>query len=187
MRKIIASINITPDGFCDHTATVIDDKLLNYANEFLKNADTVLFGRVTYQLFENYWPQAAKDRTAAPSMVEFADLIDDVKKIVFSKTLREVNWKNTILVNEINKDAISKLKEEPGKNIIIWGSPGFVSELTKLGLIDEYHFLIHPMIPGNGTRFFENIKMDRRQQLKLTNTTTFRSGVILLTYQAQIK
>jgi riboflavin biosynthesis pyrimidine reductase len=99
----------------------------------------------------------------------FADLIDDVKKIVFSKTLKEVNWKNTMLVDEINKDAISKLKEEsePGKNIIIWGSPGFVSELTKLGLIDEYHFLIHPMIPGNGKRFFENIKMDNQQETKL--------------------
>jgi dihydrofolate reductase len=185
MRKIISSMNITPDGFCDHTAMIVDDELHHYANEFLKTADTVFFGRITYQLFESYWPQAAKTRTAPAPMVEFADLIDDVKKIVFSKTLKEVNWKNSMLVNEIKKEAILKLKQEPGKHIIIWGSPGLVAELTSLGLIDEYHFLIHPMIPGNGKRFFENIKLDTRLQLKFINTATFRSGVIIAKYQAK--
>jgi dihydrofolate reductase len=121
MRKIIQSVNITTDGSCDHTAVIADDELHNFANENFRTADTVLFGRVTYQLFESSWPMIAKKRTDPLPVIEFADLINKIDKIVFSKTLNTVQWEKSILLKELNKEEILKLKQKTGKNILIAG------------------------------------------------------------------
>jgi dihydrofolate reductase len=186
VRKIIQSINITPDGFCDHTAVIADEALHSYANEFIKNADTALFGRVTFQLFENYWPQVAKNRTDPPSITEFADLIDNINKIVFSRTLEKTDWRNTTIVREINRDAIMQLKQQAGKDIILMASPGIVSEFARLNVIDEYHFVVHPIISGKGKKLFEKSELVHSLNLRLTGTRTFDSGAVALSYQAQL-
>ncbi len=106
MRKLIASINITLDGFCDHTAVIADDELHQNANELLRSVDTVLFGRVTYQLMESSWPPVVKKPTGIKSVDEFAVLIDNISKIVFSNTLKNVEWKNTKLAKEGIKEEV---------------------------------------------------------------------------------
>lgn len=182
MRKLISYINITPDGFCDHTAVIADEELHESANSLFRSADTAVFGRVTYQLMESYWPSVAKKPTGIKSIDEFAVLIDNINKIVFSRTLKNFEWKNTKLATEALKEEILKLKIQPGKNILV-GSPGIISELTKLALIDEYYFLVQPILSGNGKRFFETVNLDKHHSLKLADTKVFKSGTVTLCYK----
>src|SRR6478672_7580850 len=110
MKKIIAAINMTLDGFCDHNALIADDEIHQHYNELLKNADTLIYGRITYQLMESYWPSVVKKPTGNKAMDEFAVLIDNISKIVFSRTLKTVDWKNTKLKNEVTREEILELK-----------------------------------------------------------------------------
>jgi len=180
MRKLIAAINMTIDGFCDHTAGIVDDELHQHYNELLSNADTLLYGRITYQLMESYWPTVVKNPTGNKPMDEFAVLIDNISKIVFSRTLKNVDWKNTKLKKEIIKEEVLELKQQAGKAILA-GSPSLIVALTQLNLIDEYQLCVHPIILGNGLRLFKNI--NNRINLKLIKTKIFGSGSIVLYYE----
>ena len=115
MRKLIAAINMTLDGFCDHTAMIADDELHQHFNELLSDADILLYGRITYQLMESYWPPFVKNPSGNKPEDEFAVLIDNISKIVFSRTLTNVDWKNTTLKKEIIKEEILELKRQAGK------------------------------------------------------------------------
>ena len=156
MRKVIAAINITLDGFCDHAAMIADDEIHQHYNELLSNADTLLYGRITYQLMESYWPTVVKNPTGNKPMDEFAVLIDNISKIVFSRTLKNVDWENTKLKKEVIKEEVLELRQQPGKNILA-GSPGLIVALTQLDLIDEYQLCVHPIILGSGLPLFKNI------------------------------
>jgi dihydrofolate reductase len=180
MRKIIAAINMTLDGFCDHTAMIADDEIHQHFNEILSTADTILFGRITYQNMESYWPSVVKNPTGNKVMDEFAVRIDDISKIVFSSTMKNVDWKNTKLKREFIKEDILELKQRAGKNILV-GSPSLIAALTQLDLIDEYQLGIQPIVLGSGLPLFKNIKT--RKDLKLLKTKTFGCGVIALYYQ----
>lgn len=184
MRKIIQSINVTPDGFCDHRNAIPDDEIHKHASELLRNADLMLFGRVTYQLFEEYWPNARENKTAPEYMFEFADLVNNIPKIVYSKTLKTAEWQNSMLMHEINKEDILALKQMPGKDILIAG-PTVFDQLAQMGVIDELYFQVHPMIGGQGKRFFENIRLEKAIPLELIDTKIFKSGVINLRYKAK--
>ena len=173
MRKVIAGINMTLDGFCDHTAVIADDELHQHYNELLSNADTIIFGRITYQLMESYWPSVVKNPTGNKPEDEFAVLIDNISKIAFSRTLKNVDWKNTKLKKEVIKEEVLELKQQAGKNILV-GSPSLIVALTRLDLIDEYQLCVHPIVLGNGLPLFKNIK--DRINLKLLKTKTFGCG-----------
>ena len=168
------------DGFCDHTAMDADDEIHEHYNELLRNAGALIYGRKTYQLMENHWPSIVKNPTGNKPMDDFAILIDNIPKIVYSRTLKNVVWRNTELKNEINKEDILDLKQQPGKDIFV-GSPGLIVALTQLGLIDEYQLAIHPTIVGNGLPLFKNIT--ERVNLNLLQTKTFGCGVIVLYYE----
>ncbi|HET6722849.1 MAG TPA: dihydrofolate reductase family protein, partial [Chitinophagaceae bacterium] len=101
MRKLIAAMNMTLDGFCDHTAMIADDEIHEHYNDLLRNAGTLIYGRITYQLMESYWPTVVKNPTGNQPTDDFAVLIDDVPKIVYSRTLKNVVWKNTTLKKDI--------------------------------------------------------------------------------------
>jgi dihydrofolate reductase len=180
MRKLIAAINMTLDGFCDHTAMIADDETHQHYNELLSNADTLIYGRITYQLMESYWPTVVKNPTGNKPIDEFAVLIDNISKIVFSRTLKSVDWKNTKLKNEVIKEEILELKQQTGKNILI-GSPSLIVALTQIDLIDEYQLCVHPIVLGSGLPLFKNIK--ERINLKLLKTKTFGCGAITLYYE----
>jgi len=182
MRKLIAGINITLDGFCNHDAVIADDEIHQHYNDILSNADTLLFGRITYQLMESYWPSIVKAPTGNKPEDEFAVLIDNISKIIFSRTLKNVEWQNTQLKKEIIKDEILELKRQAGKNILV-GSPSLIVALTQLDLIDEYQLCVHPIVLGNGLPLFKNIK--DRVNLKLLNTKTFACGAVTLYYDFQ--
>jgi dihydrofolate reductase len=180
MRKLIAAINMTLDGFCDHTATVADDELHEHYNRLLGTADTILWGRKTYQLMESYWPAIVKNPTGNKPTDDFAVLIDNISKIVFSRTLNTVDWKNTKLKKEVIKEEVLELKRQAGKNMFV-GSPGLIAALTQLDLIDEYQLCVQPIILGSGLPLFKDVK--GRMNLKLLKTKPFRSGAVTLYYE----
>jgi dihydrofolate reductase len=180
MRKLIAGINITLDAFCDHTAGITDDDMHQHYNDLLKTADTMIWGRITYQLMESYWPTVVKEPTGNEATDKFAVLANDIHKIVYSRTLESVDWKNAELKPELVKEDIIALKQQPGKNILV-GSPSLIVAFTKLGLVDEYQLCIHPVILGQGLPLFKNIT--EKIDLKLLNTKTFSSGAVVMYYE----
>jgi dihydrofolate reductase len=179
MRQIIAAINITLDGFCNHTAMIANEEIHQHYNDLLSNAGTLIYGRITYQLMESYWPSIVKNPTGNKPMDEFAVLIDNIPKIVFSRTLKDVNWKNTKLKKEIIKEEVLELKQQAGKNILV-GSPSLIAALTQLHLIDEYQLSVQPTVLGSGLPLFKNIR--DRVDLKLLKTKTFDCGAVTLYY-----
>jgi dihydrofolate reductase len=180
MRKLIAAINMTLDGFCDHTAVIADDEIHQHYNELLSNAGTLLFGRITYQLMKSYWPSVVKNPTGNKPEDDFAVTMDNISKIVYSRTLKHVDWKNTQLKKEVIKEEVLKLKQQPGKTILV-GSPSLIVALTHLDLIDEYQLGVQPIVLGSGLPLFKNIK--DRINLKLLKTKTFGCGAVTLYYE----
>ena len=180
MRKLIAAMNMTLDGFCDHTAMSADDEIHQHYNELLSNAGTLIYGRITYQLMESYWPSVVKNPTGNKPIDEFAVLIDNISKIVYSRTLESVDWKNTELKKEVIKEEILELKQQAGKDILV-GSPSLIVALTQLGLVDEYQLGVQPIVLGSGLPLFKDIK--DRIDLKLLKTKTFGCGAVTLYYE----
>ena len=170
---------MTIDGFCDHTAGIADDEILQHYNELLSSADTIIYGRITYQLME-YWPTIVKNPTGNKAMDEFAVTIDNISKIVFSRTLKNVEWKNARVAKRGIEEEVLELKKQPGKGILV-GSPGLITALTQLHLIDEYQLCIHPIVLGSGLPLFKNIT--DRVNLKLLKTKTFNCGAVILYYE----
>lgn len=188
MRKLVVSMNITLDGFMAGPNCELDwhfhywnEEMARYAGEQLSNADTILLGRVTYCAMAKYWPSKTKDLLCPREDIAFADLINNCQKIVFSKTLENVSWSNSKLAKESIKTEITKLKQQPGKDMIVYGSGSIVSALSGSGLIDEYILWLHPVVLGKGKLLFKNT--NTRPKLKLLNTRTFNTGVIILYYQ----
>jgi len=180
MRKLIAAINMTLDGYCDHTASIPDDELHQHYNDLLSNSGTLLYGRITYQLMESYWPAIVENPTGNQPTDEFAVLIDNIQKIVFSNTLDHVDWKNVTLAKKGIKEEVLELRQQRGKDIFA-GSPGLIVALTQLGLIDEYQLCVHPVIIGSGLPLFKNIT--DKIHLNLLKTKTFGGGAVILYYE----
>jgi dihydrofolate reductase len=179
MRKLIAAINTTIDGFCDHTAGIPDEALHDHYTDLLSNADAILYGRITYQLME-YWRPIAKDPTGNQAIDAFAVVMDKIPKIVFSNTLKELDWDSATLAQRSIEEEALALKQQPGRPVLV-GSPSLIVALHQLNMIDEYQICIHPVILGSGLPLFKNVQ--ERSVLKLVNTKTFGSGAITLYYE----
>lgn len=182
MRKVIAAINMTLDGFCDHTAITPDDEIHDHYADLLNTAGVILYGRITYQLME-FWKTIVKNPTGNQAMDRFAEIMDRVPKIVFSHTLQEVDWESARLSNRALEEEVLALKQQKGKDIFV-GSRSLIVQLLKSNLIDELQLCIHPVLTGSGLPLFE--KMDERTMLKLNKTKTFGSGAIILYYKPAI-
>lgn len=180
MRKVIFSINITINGTADHNEVIADDELHDFYTNLLKSVDIILFGRKTYQLMESFWPVAHEDSRSTQSMLKFADKINSLTKIVLSRKLKNFQWENSKLFKGDLKKEILRLKKQNGKNISVGGLT-LATELTNLGLIDEYWFLVQPMISGRTKKFFNNL--NKRTNLKLISKKIFDSGVVALHYR----
>ena len=182
MRKVVFGINMTLDGGCDHTNAIADDELHEYFTGLLRNAGVDIFGRNTYHLMYPFWHDVAVNQSETEVVNEFARTFDSIPKIVFSTTLKSVEWNNTTLLRSNLPEEIVNLKQQPGKDISI-GSVSIAAQLTQLGLIDEYHLVVHPIIARKGPRLFELDDMKDNLQLKLVGSKTFGSGVVALHYK----
>lgn len=179
MRKIIAAINMTLDGYCDHTAGIPDEELHDHYTELLNRADAILYGRITYQLMQ-FWQPLIINPSGEKSMDDFAVAIDKVPKIVFSHRLKDTAWDSAKIADQPLETVVRALKQQAGKDIFV-GSPSLIVALTQLGLIDEYQLCMHPVIAGKGLPLFKNI--NDGIVLKLLRTKAFGSGAIVLYYE----
>jgi dihydrofolate reductase len=185
MRKIILSMMLSLDSFIEGPDKeldwhVVDEEFNEYAIDLLNRVDTILFGRVNYQLFESYWPKAIDDPLISKSDLEIAHRIDDINKIVYSRTLQKVEWKNTKLVRDVVLEEVLKMKEESGKDMVMYGGAGIAQSFMKLGLIDEYRLFYNPVVLGNGKPLFKNL--NGRIGMNLVDVKRFDSGLVLIVY-----
>lgn len=176
MRKVFWQMMASLDGFMEGPNReldwhVVDEDFNRYVAGMLDSIDTILLGRVTYQLFADYWPSASDPE--APAMNELA-------KIVFSRTLENVEWKNSRLARGSVAEEVARLKQQPGKDIALFGSADLASTFLRLGLIDEYRILVNPIVLGEGKPMFKDVR--DRTSLKLSTTKTLGSGVVILSY-----
>jgi dihydrofolate reductase len=179
MRKIIAAFNMTLDGICDHTAGIPNEEIHQHYTELLGQGDAILYGRTTYQLME-FWRTFLDNPSEEKSVNDFAMVIDKIPKIVFSHTLKNVDWESASIAKHDLKDEVLELKQQSGNDIFI-GSRSLIIQLLKLNLIDEFQLCIYPMVEGSGLQLFENIS--HRTIFKLLKTKTFGSGAIALYYE----
>jgi dihydrofolate reductase len=184
MRNVIFAINITIDGCCDHTQTIADDELLDYYTQLLQEVDLQILGRKTYQLMVPYWPDIAKSQSDTKASNEFARTFDSINKIVFSRSLDSAEDRNTRIVRGNLHDEILKLKQEKGRNILV-GGVDIPSQLIELGLVDEYRFVVQPIVAGEGRRLLEGINLREKLELKLVESKIFKSGCVALRYLKQ--
>ena len=184
MRNVIFAINTTLDGCCDHTKQLADEETHEYFTHLMRDVDLLVFGRKTYQLMVPYWPDVAKDQPETKASHEFAKTFVSKNKIVFSQSLDSAEDKNTKIVRTNLQDEIVRLKHEQGKNILV-GGVSIPSQLIELGLVDEYRFVVQPIVAGEGRRLLEGVSLPEKLQLKLVETRTFKSGCVALRYLKQ--
>lgn len=185
MRNLIYAINLTIDGCFDHTPMAPDDELLEYYTHLVRDADLLVYGRKTYQMMVPYWPDILKNPSGETKAdIEFAQAFESSKKIVFSRTLNKAEGSNTRIVRTNLQEEILKLKQEQGKDMLV-GGVALPSRLIALGLVDEFLFVVHPVIAGEGKRLLEGIDLQEKLKLRLVESKTFKSGCIALHYLKQ--
>jgi dihydrofolate reductase len=183
MRKLGSFINVALDGyFTDASGDMSwahksDPEWNAFAAENAKGGGVLLFGRITYELMVSFWPTPA----AMETMPDVAEGMNNMPKIVFSRTLDKVSWKNTKLVKKGLVEEVRKMKNEPGEDMVILGSGSIVSQLSEHGLIDEYQMVVNPIVLGRGRTMFEGIS--KRLPMKRTKTRTFENGNVFLCYE----
>jgi len=184
MRNVIFAINTTLDGCVDHTKGVADDETHAYFTDLLRKVDLLVFGRITYQLMVPFWPEVAKNQSMSKAENEFAQAFDSINKIVFSRSLESAEDKNTRIVRTNLRDEILRLKQEQGKSILL-GGVSIPSQLIELGLVDEYRFVVGPIVAGEGRRLLEGVSLPEKLQMRLVESKVFESGCVALHYLKQ--
>src|SRR5215469_9847072 len=188
MRNLIFAINITLDGCCDHTKAEGSEEILDYFAHLIRDVDVLVYGRKTYQLMVPFWPDVARNHSGqSRAMNDFAQAFDSVSQIiVFSQSLDRAEGKNTRILGTNLRDEVLKLKQEPGKAILA-GGVSLPTQLMELGLVDEYRFVVHPVLAGEGRRLFEGISLQERLKLELVESRSFKSGYVALRYLTAVK
>jgi dihydrofolate reductase len=188
MRKIILFMHTSLDGFVagpngEMDWINVDDDMFEYAGKQTDEADTALYGRVTYEMMESYWPTAADQPTASKHDIQHSRWYNSVAKIILSRTMQGVNLKNTTVISDNVSNEINKLKKQPGKNILIFGSPSASHSLMQQNLIDDFWLFINPIILAHGIPLFAGLK--DKLKLKLLFSKVFSSGVVALHYEKE--
>jgi len=183
MRNIIYGINLTADGCCDHTQSSGSEEIHEYFTDLMRDVDLIIYGRKTYQLMVPYWPDVAKNKSGTKTENEFAQTFDAIEKIVCSRSSNSFEGNPRVISTNLAEE-ILKLKQEPGKNISI-GGVSLPAELIALGLVDEFYFLVHPVIAGKGRRLLDGAGLPDQLNLKLVGSRALKSGCISLHYLKQ--
>jgi dihydrofolate reductase len=184
MRKVVVFNNITLDGYFTDSNNDMswahknaDDEWNKFTAENASGGAVLLFGRKTYDLMVSFWPT----KQAYEMMPTVAEGMNNLPKVVFSRTMDKATWNNTKLVKDNIAEEVRKMKSEPGDDMVIMGSGTIVSQLTEAHLIDEYQIIVHPLVLGSGRTMFEGVKGKLR--LKRTSSRTFKNGNVLLNYE----
>lgn len=182
MRNVIFAINMTLDGCVDHSKLNADDEIHEYYAQLMRDIDLLAFGRKTYELMVPFWPDVAKNQSGpTKAMNEFAQAFASIPIVVFSRSLEAAEGSNTRIVRSNLQDEILKLKQEPGKNILLSGVD-VPSQLIELGLVDEFHVVVQPLVVGEGRRLLDATTLQERLELKLVGSKIFESGFVALRY-----
>lgn len=177
MARLVYSVNVTLDGCCDHTQTIADDEHHEYALTLLSGASALVLGRNTFELFESHWPQVARSRSGPESVVALARELDSKPKYVTSRRPMKSQWTNTVFLSGDISEEIRALKHREPGDLVLFGSPGLARMLAEMNEIEEYHFVIQPIIAGRGPRIFDCLT--KQLELVHLDTKVFRSGVQL--------
>jgi dihydrofolate reductase len=180
MGLLTFALNVTLDGCCDHREGIADDELHDYFTGLMDAAGAMLWGRNTYELMESAWPAVARDENARPAMREWARKLDAKPKYVVSNSRRDFPWNNTFRVEGDLSEAVRQLKEKTPDGVLV-GSPMLSAALERLGLIDEYRIVVHPVLAGHGPTLFQGL--ERSRHLELVSTKRLASGVMALHYR----
>lgn len=185
MRKLVLFAHISLDGFAADSHSGLgflsyNEELQQFADELVKTVGAAVYGKNTYQLMAGYWPTVLTDPTANKHELDHAQWVQQIPKTVFSSTLPRADWNNTTLIKDNVNEAVNNLKQQPGNDLVIFGSPGLAKSLMNLGLIDEYKLTLHPVILGEGIPLFDS--PGQRSTLRLLESKTLGSGVVTLHY-----
>ncbi len=188
MRKIVSFVHLSLDGFVASADgglgwVSITEELFDFVGQRIQQTDTALYGRVTYQMMEAYWPTAAAQPNASKHDLELSRWYKTVRKVVLSKTLADENHVDTKIIRSHLRDEITQLKQGAGSEILMFGSPSATHALMAENLIDEYWIFLNPVLLGQGIPLFK--KIQHKTQLKLVTSKTFTSGVVCLQYEVQ--
>ncbi|GLX70567.1 dihydrofolate reductase family protein [Paenibacillus glycanilyticus] len=188
MRKLVLFMHVSLDGYASDLNGGLgwipyNEELEKYAEEIVAEVGSPVYGRTTYRMMEGYWPTMLDNPDASTHELEHAKWLQDVKKIVISDTMDKVEWNNTMLIKDNIAEEFKALKEQPGKNLVIFGSPGAAKTLLELGLIDEFMLTICPVILGGGNSVFHGD--GEKTKLKLLSSRTFESGIIAARYEVE--
>jgi dihydrofolate reductase len=181
MGKLIYAINLSIDGCFDHTKMLPNEEIHEYFGQLIRDADLLVYGRITYELMVPFWPDIAKSHSMSKTSNDFADAFDAVEKVVFSKSLERVEDRKSRIVRGDLKDQILKLKKENSGNILV-GGVDLPSQLIALDLVDEFLFVVHPVIAGEGRRLMEGVRVPGGVSLALVETKALKSGHVVLRY-----
>jgi dihydrofolate reductase len=190
MRNVVSFTHISLDGFAagpngELDWISFDQELEKYAEGVVSSVGAALYGRVTYHMMESYWPTVLTNPSSTKHDIDHANWVEKIPKFVFSRSLEKVEWNNTRLIKDNFAEEITKLKQQPGKDLVIFGSPHLSQLFARMGLIDEYQLTVNPVILGQGIPLFKDIK--DQTKLKLLESKTFNSGVLGLHYQTDSK
>jgi dihydrofolate reductase len=180
MGLLTFALNVTLDGCCDHREMIADDEMLDHFTRLIDAAGAMLYGRTTYELMEAYWPAVARDEKASRADREWARKLEDMPKYVVSSSRRDFPWNNSFRVEGDLKEAVTRLKERTPQGVLV-GSPMLSAALERLGLLDEYHLVVHPVLAGHGPNLFQGLECPRH--LDLVSTTRLKSGVMAMHYR----
>jgi len=180
MGLLTFGLNVTLDGCCDHREGIADDELHDYFTQLMDAAGAMLWGRVTYELMESAWPAVARDENAPRAMREWARKLEAKPKYVVSASRRDFPWNNTVRLEGDLREAVTQLKKKTPQGVLV-GSHKLSSALERLGLIDEYRLVIHPVLAGHGPTLFQGLEPSRR--LELVSTNRLKSGQVAMHYR----
>src|SRR5215213_6105209 len=185
MRKIISFMHISLDGFVagpnrEMNWIKVDEEIFDHVGKRISETDAALYGRVTYEMMENYWPAAGDEPGASKHDIDHSKWYNKAHKLVLSKTMKGASLTNTTIISDNLSDRINEIKQQPGKEILLFGSPTATHSLIELNLIDGYWLFVNPIILGQGIPLFVDIR--DKIELKLLTTRQFTSGVTELNY-----
>ncbi len=188
MRKIVTTTWVSLDGFIagpnnemDWIGRYYDETMGSYETELVQGGDTLLLGRKTYDSFAGSWPTVPEREGVSDGEKVYAQLLNAMRKVVVSTTLTDPSWEHTDVLTDVRREEIEQLKAEPGSDIIVYGSASLVRQLTDLGLVDEYHLLVHPVVLGGGKPLFGGVTGST--DLALESVTPHPSGVVKMIYR----